>query len=165
MLKKCPHTIRNTINLVLTQREQFKPLWMELVSTYRVPFKLLVKFSSKCRFNSFFFYFSILFHKILVHIVQDMLNLQKLQNLVSIQHSPLPSLASLQGLSGLSSTAGLNSPLNLSVGSASNLNTSQHSTGGALGGSSQLPQLILASGQLIQGVQGAQLLIPTSQGK
>lgn len=94
-----------------------------------------------------------------------MVNLQKLQNLVSIQHSPLPSLASLQGLSGLSSTAGLNSPLNLSVGSASNLNTSQHSTGGALGGSSQLPQLILASGQLIQGVQGAQLLIPTSQGK
>ncbi|KAJ6646881.1 POU domain, class 6, transcription factor 2 [Pseudolycoriella hygida] len=96
--------------------------------------------------------------------MQDMVNLQKLQNLVSIQHSPLPSLASLQGLSGLSSTAGLNSPLNLSVGSASNLNTSQHSTGGALGGSSQLPQLILASGQLIQGVQGAQLLIPTSQG-
>lgn len=96
-----------------------------------------------------------------------MVNLQKLQNLVSIQHSPLPSLASLQGLSGLSSTAGLNSPLNLSVGSTSNLNTSQHSTGGggALGGSSQLPQLILASGQLIQGVQGAQLLIPTSQGK
>lgn len=95
-----------------------------------------------------------------------MVNLQKLQNLVSIQHSPLPSLASLQGLSGLSSTAGLNSPLNLSVGSASNLNTSQHSTGGsALGGSSQLPQLILASGQLIQGVQGAQLLIPSSQGK
>lgn len=113
------------------------------------------------------------FNKILVHIVQDMVNLQKLQNLVSIQHSPLPSLASLQGLSGLSSTAGLNSPLNLSVGSASNLNTVQHSTatggggssGGALGGSSQLPQLILASGQLIQGVQGAQLLIPTSQGK
>ncbi|XP_037024714.1 POU domain, class 6, transcription factor 2 isoform X2 [Bradysia coprophila] len=97
--------------------------------------------------------------------MQDMVNLQKLQNLVSIQHSPLPSLASLQGLSGLSSTAGLNSPLNLSVGSASNLNPSQHSTGGgALGGSSQLPQLILASGQLIQGVQGAQLLIPTSQG-
>lgn len=27
-----------------------------------------------------------------------------------------------------------------------------------------LPQLILASGQLVQGIQGAQLLIPTSQG-
>lgn len=31
--------------------------------------------------------------------------------------------------------------------------------------SSQMPQLILASGQLVQGVQGAQLLIPTAQGK
>lgn len=30
--------------------------------------------------------------------------------------------------------------------------------------SSQMPQLILASGQLVQGVQGAQLLIPTAQG-
>lgn len=28
-----------------------------------------------------------------------------------------------------------------------------------------MPQFILASGQLIQGIQGAQLLIPTSQGK
>lgn len=27
-----------------------------------------------------------------------------------------------------------------------------------------MPQLILASGHLIQGIQGAQLLIPTSQG-
>ncbi|XP_055372819.1 POU domain, class 6, transcription factor 2 [Condylostylus longicornis] len=31
-------------------------------------------------------------------------------------------------------------------------------------GIQQMPQLILASGQLVQGVQGAQLLIPTSQG-
>ncbi|XP_055916106.1 POU domain, class 6, transcription factor 2 isoform X2 [Eupeodes corollae] len=30
--------------------------------------------------------------------------------------------------------------------------------------SAQMPQLILASGQLVQGVQGAQLLIPTAQG-
>lgn len=28
-----------------------------------------------------------------------------------------------------------------------------------------MPQLILASGQMVQGIQGAQLLIPTSQGK
>jgi class 6 POU domain transcription factor len=27
-----------------------------------------------------------------------------------------------------------------------------------------MPQFILASGQLVQGIQGAQLLIPTSQG-
>jgi len=31
--------------------------------------------------------------------------------------------------------------------------------------SAQMPQLILASGQLVQGVQGAQLLIPTAQGE
>lgn len=124
-------------------------------------------------------------------------------------------LAGLQGLAaGLSSggaaaaaaavvaaaaAAGLNSPLNLSVGSTgggcstSNLQSKQHgncgpvnsnvgggSGGGGIGvgglvggmnnvtgggGCSQMPQLILASGQLIQGVQGAQLLIPTSQGK
>lgn len=30
---------------------------------------------------------------------------------------------------------------------------------------SPMPQLILASGQLVQGIQGAQLLIPTSQGE
>lgn len=28
-----------------------------------------------------------------------------------------------------------------------------------------MPQFILASGQLVQGIQGAQLLIPTSQGQ
>lgn len=112
-----------------------------------------------------------------VHIVQDMLNLQKLQNLASIQHSSLPTLASLQGLASLSSaSAGLHSPLNLSVGSASNLQSTLQAAVGSMGGSSntnnagngvgtQMPQLILASGQLIQGVQGAQLLIPTSQGK
>lgn len=105
-----------------------------------------------------------------------MLNLQKLQSLASIQQSSMPSLAGLQGLAGLSSAAiNLNSPLNLSVGSASNLQASFQSSvtgstgalgaGGVGGGSSQMPQLILASGQLVQGVQGAQLLIPTSQGK
>lgn len=120
--------------------------------------------------------------------VQGMLNLQKLQSLsASIQqHSAnMPSLASLQGLAGLSAAAaaaaaGLNSPLNLSVGSASTLQaalggvigcpSSSGGGGGSGGGASsgagavQMPQLILASGQLIQGVQGAQLLIPTAQG-
>lgn len=147
-----------------------------------------------------------------------MLNLQKLQNLsASIQHqqhqqnssctSSSSTLAGLQGLAaGLSSSgaaaavvaaaaaAGLNSPLNLSVGSTGggstlNLQSQQHGNcaavtgsnivGGVAGGvglggmnnvtgggcNTQMPQLILASGQLIQGVQGAQLLIPTSQGK
>lgn len=31
--------------------------------------------------------------------------------------------------------------------------------------SPQLPQLILTSGQLVQGIQGAQVLIPTAQGE
>lgn len=117
-------------------------------------------------------------HTLHTMTVQGMLNLQKLQSLASIQQSSMPSLAGLQGLAGLSSAAiNLNSPLNLSVGSASNLQTSFQSSvtgstgalgaGGVGGGgnSSQMPQLILASGQLVQGVQGAQLLIPTSQGK
>lgn len=43
-------------------------------------------------------------------------------------------------------------------------------TGGVLLGlglpqSPQLPQLILTSGQLVQGIQGAQVLIPTPQGE
>ena len=33
------------------------------------------------------------------------------------------------------------------------------------GGNSAMPQMVLTSGQVAQGVQGAQLLIPTSQGK
>nr|CAH7720250.1 unnamed protein product [Callosobruchus chinensis] len=43
----------------------------------------------------------------------------------------------------------------------------QSSGGGPMMGGQQpapMPQLILASGQLVQGIQGAQLLIPTSQG-
>lgn len=116
-----------------------------------------------------------------------MLNLQKLQNLATIQQhqsvvagqpSVMPTLAGLQGLAGLSSAAaGLNSPLNLSVGSTASAASMQATAAstvggvqgggvvGAMAGCSQMPQLILASGQLIQGVQGAQLLIPTSQGK
>lgn len=87
--------------------------------------------------------------------------------------------ASLVGLAaGLSSATCLNSPLNLSLGSSS-ANTHAESIGstaaaaaaamtGNLGSgdaASKMPQLILASGQLMQGVQGAQLLIPTSKGK
>ncbi|XP_055692535.1 POU domain, class 6, transcription factor 1 isoform X3 [Lutzomyia longipalpis] len=106
--------------------------------------------------------------------MQGMLNLQKLQNLATIQHASMPpSLSGLQGLAaGLSS---LNSPLNLSVtggnapmtasgGTANAGGSGDGSSGSGAIGSAQLPQLILASGQLVQGIQGAQLLIPTSQG-
>lgn len=123
-------------------------------------------------------------------LVQGMLSLQKLQNLATLQqqqqqqqrkqnHSPslaMPSLVGLQGLAaGLSTATSLNSPLNLSVGSGSALHQGSGHHDGIDGNGaaapvmaaacSQMPQLILASGQLVQGVQGAQLLIPTSQGK
>lgn len=92
--------------------------------------------------------------------MQDLINLQKLQNLSIFQHPQLS-----QQLPGLSNLAGggqnlLNSPLNLSLAGHSNI-----PAGGEGALSPQLPQLILASGQLIQGIQGAQLLIPTSQGR
>lgn len=93
-----------------------------------------------------------------------MLSLQKLQqNIASMQQqSTMPSMAGLQGLGGLSA-ASLNSPLNLSVAGA--IPSSACSTPGGLNlNPTQMPQLILASGQLVQGIQGAQLLIPTSQG-
>ncbi|XP_063708393.1 POU domain, class 6, transcription factor 2 isoform X2 [Culicoides brevitarsis] len=87
--------------------------------------------------------------------MQDLINLQKLQNLSIFQHPQLGQ--QLPGLSNLTSGQQnlLNSPLNLSLGGHSNMPAAE---------SPQLPQLILASGQLIQGIQGAQLLIPTSQG-
>lgn len=99
--------------------------------------------------------------------MQDMLNLQKLQSLAQLSGGAgvMPGL----GLptAGLPSALLNNSPLNLSLGAQS------HSpVMGALGAASQpltaaaaqMPQLILASGQIVQGIQGAQLLIPTSQG-
>lgn len=97
-----------------------------------------------------------------------MLSLQKLQqNIVSMQQqqqhqSPLHSLSGLQGLAGISA-ASLNSPLNLSIGGAMSSLGSNTSIGLNMN-SNQMPQLILASGQLVQGIQGAQLLIPTPQG-
>lgn len=110
-----------------------------------------------------------------------MLNFQKLQNLASIQHqkrthSPVP--AQLTGLAaGLTNALCLPSPLNLSLGSsepnmhANDVNDNECAATAAsilssanVSCSTQMPQLILASGQIIQGIQGAQLLIPTSQG-
>lgn len=73
----------------------------------------------------------------------------------------LPTSGALPNLGGASGL--LNTPLNLSVAG----------TNGLIGASGQLlqpqpagmPQFILAGGQLLQGIQGAQLLIPTSQGE
>jgi len=66
------------------------------------------------------------------------------------------SLANLQNLAGFQSSLA-NTPLNLTMSSTQHHSSSQQQQ-------STMPQLILASGQLVQGIQGAQLLIPTSQG-
>jgi hypothetical protein len=55
-------------------------------------------------------------------------------------------------------------PLNLG-GGGSPLMSSGLPIGLGLPQSPQMPQLVLASGQLGQGIQGAQVLIPTPQGK
>lgn len=98
-----------------------------------------------------------------------MLSLQKLQqNIASMQQqqqqqqTTMSSLAGLQGLAGLNA-ASLNSPLNLSIGGTIPSIAGNLSPGLNLN-QNQMPQLILASGQLVQGIQGAQLLIPTPQG-
>lgn len=97
--------------------------------------------------------------------MQDILNLQKLQNLAQLQQ-PQSQLSGLQGLANLSSAVALNSPLNLSLtGGAIPSSGMQPGNSIVAGLPPQMPQLILASGQLVQGIQGAQLLIPTSQGK
>uniref|UniRef100_A0A182TP79 POU domain protein n=1 Tax=Anopheles melas TaxID=34690 RepID=A0A182TP79_9DIPT len=94
--------------------------------------------------------------------MQDMINLQKLQ-----------SLAQLTGASVLGPSLGLptspllgNSPLNLSLSGQSH-SPQVLGLGPAApiaAAAPQMPQLLLASGQIMQGIQGAQLLIPTSQG-
>jgi hypothetical protein len=57
-------------------------------------------------------------------------------------------------------------PLSLSGGGGgSSLMSTGLSIGLGLPQSPQMPQLVLASGQLGQGIQGAQVLIPTPQGK
>ncbi|XP_015605262.1 POU domain, class 6, transcription factor 2 isoform X2 [Cephus cinctus] len=115
----------------------------------------------------------------------SMVTLQNLQNLASLQN--LPQVASLaagfQGMAaGLTNNQLINTPLNLTVSSSGTLPTSSstaaapHLLPPSTAPMESLPQLlsqpqpvampqfILTSGQLIQGIQGAQLLIPTSQG-
>lgn len=90
--------------------------------------------------------------------MQDIINLQKLQNLSIFQH---PQLSGLPNIGNQTSNL-LHSPLNLSVGGGAAATLPPVPNESAV--SPQLPQLILTSGQLIQGIQGAQLLIPTAQG-
>ncbi|XP_076750599.1 POU-domain protein pdm3 isoform X5 [Xylocopa sonorina] len=116
-----------------------------------------------------------------------MVTLQNLQNLQASLQS-LPQVASLAaGLqemtAGLTNNQLINTPLNLTVSSsggtiptASNTTAAPHLLPPSSTAMATLPQLlsqpqpvampqfILTSGQLVQGIQGAQLLIPTSQG-
>ncbi|CAK9827406.1 POU domain, class 6, transcription factor 2 [Anthophora retusa] len=119
--------------------------------------------------------------------------LQNLQSLANMQNLPqVASLAAgLQGITaGLTNNQLINTPLNLTVSSSANdfscsgstVPTASNTTAAPhlLPPSSTpmatlpqllsqpqpvaMPQFILTSGQLVQGIQGAQLLIPTSQG-
>lgn len=90
--------------------------------------------------------------------VHDILNMPNFNHLQQMQ----PLGAGLQNLPHRST------PLSLSGGgggSGSPLMSTGLPIGLGLPQSPQMPQLVLASGQLGQGIQGAQVLIPTSQGK
>lgn len=120
-------------------------------------------------------------------------NLQNLASLQQSLPQVASLAAGLQSMANLQGNSVVNTPLNLSVSaSATTPRTTQASIitneasppsmmPNALASTQPLPssvppllssqqpapmpQFILASGQLVQGIQGAQLLIPTSQGK
>ncbi|XP_026327524.1 POU domain, class 6, transcription factor 2 isoform X4 [Hyposmocoma kahamanoa] len=100
----------------------------------------------------------------LASIQQNMPMSQQLQQQMSQQMSQLA--ANLQGLASMPSNPVINSPLNLSVSAPGMGSPTPVGNNNMLPPAmpSPMPQLILASGQLVQGIQGAQLLIPTSQG-
>ncbi|XP_060527997.1 POU domain, class 6, transcription factor 2 isoform X2 [Cylas formicarius] len=125
--------------------------------------------------------------------LQNLANLQQNLPQVASLAANLSTMASLSGTTSLNNSTMANAPLNLSI-SATSVTTPRSSQPGApeappsgiaplnpqpppaptLPTSNPLmsppqqpapmPQFILASGQLVQGIQGAQLLIPTSQG-
>ena len=87
--------------------------------------------------------------------VQEMLNLPNFSHL-----QQMPQLGT-----GISQLQHRSTPLGLSgMNPGSPLMTGGVLLGLGLPQSPQLPQLILTSGQLVQGIQGAQVLVPTSQG-
>lgn len=93
----------------------------------------------------------------LVFTVHDILNMPNFTHLQQMQ----PLGAGLQNLTHRST------PLNLGGmgGGGSPLMSTGLPMGLGMPQSPQMPQLVLASGQLGQGIQGAQVLIPTPQGK
>lgn len=127
------------------------------------------------------------------HMNGAMAGLMTLQNLASIQQN-LPLASNVQNITSIGTNNSANTPLNLSVSSSaatprsnqisthkmenlSNMLPNPISQPAAANGLQAtpnpmlaaqqpvlMPQMILASGQLVPGIQGAQLLIPTSQG-
>ena len=83
--------------------------------------------------------------------MHDLLNFSHLQQIPSIN----PGISSLPHRSPLP-LPGMNPSSTMSGGVFLGLDLPQ---------SPQLPQLILTSGQLVQGIHGAQVLIPTPQGE
>ncbi|XP_037294418.1 POU domain, class 6, transcription factor 2 isoform X4 [Manduca sexta] len=100
----------------------------------------------------------------LANMQQNMPMSQQLQQQMSQQMSQLA--ANLQGLASMPANPVINSPLNLSVSAPGMGSPNPVGNSNMLPPAmpSPMPQFILASGQLVQGIQGAQLLIPTSQG-
>lgn len=56
------------------------------------------------------------------------------------------------------------SPSSPFISNSTQLTSSLNHAAASVQSPGSLPQLVLASGQIMQGIQGAQLLIPTSQG-
>jgi hypothetical protein len=78
----------------------------------------------------------------------------------------LPNFSHLQQMPGISPMQHRSTPLTLGgMQPGSPLMAGGVLLGLGLPQSPQLPQLILTSGQLVQGIQGAQVLIPTPQGE
>lgn len=93
--------------------------------------------------------------------VHDILNMPNFNHLQQMQ----PLGAGIQNLSHRSTPLNMSGMSGSGGGSGSPLMSTGLPIGLGLPQSPQMPQLVLASGQLGQGIQGAQVLIPTPQGE
>uniref|UniRef100_A0A146M6R8 Uncharacterized protein n=2 Tax=Lygus hesperus TaxID=30085 RepID=A0A146M6R8_LYGHE len=94
------------------------------------------------------------------HHLNGLLNLSSMAGLAGTPPGP-------SAPPGIINNQPIHTPLNLSLNAANNLSASNLMSSAqqvVTPSPAAMPQLILASGQILQGIQGAQLLIPTSQG-
>ncbi|KAL7631903.1 UNVERIFIED_CONTAM: hypothetical protein RMT77_017782 [Armadillidium vulgare] len=112
------------------------------------------------------------------HALHGLHNLHNLHNLHSLQNlqTQMAALAGLQGSLGVPGVSSLlhshlaaqhspgPAPENIASSLPSNVNSGSPSNNQNGGNQGSVPQMVLTAGQVAQGVQGAQLLIPTSQG-